>query len=85
METVSLETLRETLLSRNARGEDGDSWAGMAREYGVNPAVLWRIAHEGYEPRKAETRDRLGLPEIVQREVWRDAKGRYRQRGDRDA
>ena len=65
-ETTSLEILKETLLKRNAGGE---SWAGMGREYNVNPAVLWRIAKEGYNPKKKELRAKLGLRELIIMEV----------------
>ena len=74
METVSLSTLKTTLLTRNASGE---SWAEMGREYDVNPAVIWRIANEGYNPKNTETRRRLCLPELVVREVYRNGEGRF--------
>ena len=74
--TISLENLKESLLKRK---EDGETWAGMAREYDVNPAVLWRIAHEGYNPKKEETRKKLGLPEIVRQEVHRNNLGRFQK------
>ena len=73
-ETTTLENLKESLLRRK---EGGETWAGMAREYDVNPAVIWRIAHEGYNPKKEETRKKLGLSEIVQQEVHRNDKGRF--------
>ena len=72
--TTTLEELKQSLLKRK---EGGETWAGMAREYDVNPAVLWRIANEGYNPKKEETRKKLGLPEIVQQEVHRNSKGRF--------
>ena len=74
MKTVSLGALKITLLTRNANGE---SWAEMGREYDVNPAVLWRIANEGYSPKNTETRKRLYLPELVTREVYRNGAGRF--------
>jgi hypothetical protein len=78
--TTSLEILKESLLKRK---EDGETWAGMAREYDVNPAVLWRIAHEGYNPKKEKTRRKLGLPEVIQREAYRNEKGRFQKRDQR--
>lgn len=72
--TISLENLKIKLMKRNKGGE---SWAGMGREYDVNPAVLWRIVHENYNPRKLETRKKLNLSEIQMQENWRDALGRY--------
>lgn len=80
-QTISLENLKESLLKRK---EDGETWAGMAREYDVNPAVIWRIAHEGYNPQKKETRKKLGLPGIVQQEVYRNDKGRFTKGADDD-
>ena len=74
MKTVSLDVLKITLRTRNANGE---SWAKMGREYDVNPAVIWRIANEGYNPKNIEVRERLCLPELVTREVYRDGAGRF--------
>ncbi len=76
-ETTTLENLKESLLQRK---EDGETWAGMAREYDVNPAVLWRIANEGYNPRKKITRTKLRLPEILVQEAYRNDKGRFSKR-----
>ena len=72
--TISLEALKIKLLKRKKGGE---TWASMAREYDVNPAVLWRIANEGYNPKKLETRKKLSLPEITIREAHRNEIGRY--------
>ena len=74
IETVSLEELKSSLLKRH---EEGEKWAAMSREYGVITAIVWRIAKEGYEPKGAETRSKLGLPELVTREVYRNEKGRF--------
>ena len=63
---TSLENLKKSLVDRN---EDGESWAAMGRDYGVNPAVIWRIANEDYNPKKAELRAKLGLPELIIMEV----------------
>lgn len=65
-ETTSLEMLKENLLKRNVAGE---SWASMGRDYGVNPAVIWRIANEDYNPKKAELRAQLGLRDLVIMEI----------------
>ena len=48
----------------------------MAREYDVNPAVLWRIVHEGYNPKNKKTRKKLNLSETVTQSVHRNEKGR---------
>jgi len=72
--TISLETLKNQLIKRK---KDGETWAGMAREYDVNPAVVWRIANENYNPKRADTRKKLSLPELSMQENWRGADGRY--------
>ena len=73
--TMTLEELKLSLLKRKGSGE---TWAGMAREYDVNPAVLWRIAHEEYNPKKEETRSKLHLLEILTQEARRNEKtGRF--------
>jgi hypothetical protein len=63
---TSLENLRKSLIERF---DDGESWAAMARGYEVNPAVLWRIVKESYNPKKKELRSKLGLPELITMEV----------------
>lgn len=70
--SISLDDLRKSLIERNAAGE---SWAGMGREYDVNPAVLWRIVKESYNPKKAELRAKLGLPELITLEIHRNGDG----------
>ena len=76
--TMTLEELKESLLKRK---ETGETWAAMAREYDVNPAVLWRIVHEGYSPKKKETRAKLHLLEILTQEARRNEKtGRFAER-----
>ena len=72
--TISLEALKNQLIKRK---EEGETWAGMAREYGVNPAVVWRIANEGYNPKRADIRKKLSLPELTMKEDWRNEKGQY--------
>ena len=73
-QTVSLASLREALLKRNANDE---SWADISRSYGVGVAVVWRIANEGYNPKDKDVRSKLCLPELVTREVYRNEKGRF--------
>ena len=69
---TSLNDLRKSLIKRN---EGGESWAGMGREYEVNPAILWRIAKENYNPKKAELRAKLGLRELVTMEIHHNDDG----------
>ena len=64
--STSLENLKKSLIKRN---EDGESWASMGRDYGVNPAVIWRIANEDYNPKKAELRAKLELRDLVIMEI----------------
>lgn len=78
MKTISLEDLKELLSDRNEKGE---AWSSMANEYGTNPAVLWRIVHEGYVPRRKDIRKKLGLPELTQQEIYRDEKGQFVEHG----
>ena len=72
--TVSLDDLKKNLLKRH---DGGESWADMGREFGVITAIVWRIAKEGYEPKGIETRKKLGLPELVTHEVYRNERGRF--------
>ena len=43
----------------------GKTYQMLADEYGVNKAIVWRIANDSYEPKDPEIRKRLGLPLIV--------------------
>jgi len=72
--TISLDNLKRQLIKRN---ENGETWAAIAREYGVSTAVLWRLANESYIPKGTETRLKLSLPELTTQEVWRDRFGRF--------
>ncbi|TET84633.1 MAG: hypothetical protein E3J37_03370 [Anaerolineales bacterium] len=72
--TISLENLKIKLIKRN---EDGETWLSMARGYGVSSATLWRIAHEGYDPRRADIRQKLSLPELIEIQIRRDKLGRF--------
>ena len=40
------------------------TWQRVGDHYGVSRTVAWRIAIEGYEPKKPEIRRKLGLPVI---------------------
>lgn len=65
------------LIAQLLREHKTHSWAALARKYGVHKAVLWRIANDGYEPKNAELRKRLGLPERIIVTVRRNEKGRF--------
>ena len=76
--TISIQKLQETLRTKHQKG---DAWAQMGREYDLNPATLWRIVNQDYEPRRDDIRRKLNLHEIITQEVGRDAKGRFISRG----
>ena len=38
------------------------SYGELSDSYGVNKGILWRIVHQGYEPRRQDIREALGLP-----------------------
>ena len=40
------------------------SWPAVASEYGVSPIMAWRIVNEGYQPKRADIRAALGLPQL---------------------
>ena len=58
------------------------SWTEVGKELKVSPAMAWRVANQGYEPRDPEIRKRLGFPEIIVREAHRDEKGRFTRKGE---
>jgi len=60
------------------------SWIAIGRKYNVSPAMAWRIANEGYEPKDDVIRDKLGFPQIIKQTVYRNKHGRFRK-GDCDA
>lgn len=37
------------------------NWRVVARQFGITPAMAWRIAVDGYEPKEAKIRVKLGL------------------------
>lgn len=53
------------------------SWIKVANELDVSPAMAWRVAKQGYEPKDPEIRKKLGFPEIIQLKVHRDEKGKF--------
>lgn len=56
-----LSDLRIRLASEATR----TSWGALAGFYGVNKGILWRIANQGYEPKRPTIRQALGLPPLV--------------------
>ena len=51
--------------SFNAKHKAGLSWTQIGRESckeGISGAMAWRIANDGYEPKRADIRKKLGLP-----------------------
>jgi len=53
------------------------SWTALAKEYGLYPAILWRIVNESYEPRRADIRKKLGLPQVIRVPIQRGKNGRF--------
>ena len=69
-----LEILANKLLELHA---ELGTWERVGKHYGIPKITLWRIVHDGYEPRGKEPRRKLGLSEIVEHRIRRDAKGRF--------
>jgi len=40
-------------------------WRKVAKKYDLTPAMAWRIAVQGYEPKNAQIRLKLGLPSMA--------------------
>ena len=57
--------------------EELGTWEGVGKHFGLPKIILWRIANDGYEPKKNKTRRRLGLSVIVEQRQSRDTSGRY--------
>jgi len=58
---IALEYLKNTLLKE----KEDNTWASLAYAYNVDPAVLWRVVNENYNPKNPEIRTKLGLPKRV--------------------
>jgi len=69
-----LEILAKKLLDLHA---ELGTWERVGKHYGMPKITLWRIVYDGYEPRGKEPRRKLGLSEIVEHRIHRDAKGRF--------
>lgn len=50
---------------RRCYKDNPEGWSAVARKYGITTGLAWRIAWQGYEPRGADLRFRLGLPALV--------------------
>lgn len=55
----TLDTVAKSLMRARARHL---SWRAVAREFGISPGTAIRVA-AGYEPKRADIRAALGLPE----------------------
>ena len=53
------------------------TWERVGKHYGLPKITLWRIVFDNYEPKGKEPRLILGLSEIVEHRIHRDAKGRF--------
>ena len=53
------------------------TWERVGKHYDLPKITLWRIVFDDYEPKNNETRRILGLSEIVQQKIKRDAGGRF--------
>ena len=69
-----LEILATRLLELHA---ELGTWERVGKHYSIPKITLWRIVYDGYEPRGKERRRMLGLSEIVEHRIRRDAKGRF--------
>lgn len=66
--------LAEKLLNLH---EELGTWERVGKHYSLPKITLWRIAHDGYDPRNNKTRRILGLSEIIEQKVRRNAQGRF--------
>lgn len=41
------------------------AWRKVGRQFGITPAMAWRIVNQGYDPKTPEIRHRLGLPALI--------------------
>jgi|GEM_PF-7018711 len=58
------------------------SWAKVAAIYGLNKALVWKVAKTNYEPKDPEIRSKLGFPEVIKQVVYRSNLGRFKKEGD---
>lgn len=72
-----LDILAEKLLKLHA---NLGTWEKVGQHYGLPKIILWRIVYDGYDPKNNGTRRVLGLSEIVEQKILRDAKGRFTRR-----
>ena len=45
----------------------GMSYSRVAAQFGVNKGLVWLIVNQGFEPKRADIRKRLGYPIICPR------------------
>lgn len=53
------------------------TWGLVGAHFGVNRTTVWRIVHDGYEPKNNRIRKQLGLSEIIRRKIHRNSNGRF--------
>lgn len=74
MQEKTLEMLRNEIKNHK---ELLGTWQAVGDVYNVHRIVVWRIVNDDYEPRKNFLRRKLGLSQIIEKELVRDAKGRF--------
>lgn len=78
---VTIEVLRRRLVEEHKATVSiafpKGNWAFLARKYGVDRVVMWRLVNNDYEPRKRDIRRKLGLQEVIHQSIVRDAAGRF--------
>lgn len=77
---VKNESVREYLLIQH--DVLGRTWTDIAKEHKVSPAMVWRVANQGYEPKDDVIREKLGFPQVIKQTVYRDEHGRFRKAGE---
>lgn len=67
MEVIVIEgeTIRTLRKSIQKTYNSGFNWRETASEFGVSPAMAYRIANSDYEPKDARIRHTLGLPALA--------------------
>jgi len=69
-----IERIREKM---KAQRDSGMPYSQIAHHWGVSKGTAWRIVKHGYEPKQADIREALRLPELITVPAYRDQKGRF--------